>query len=102
MPLRPLGKADIEAVAKYITQNARVMKNDKGKEFIGLEGFNHEVNGLYGQLRFGYFGLSEVAENRQRASMSAEESFVKLNPQERKDLLAKLAALDKPAQPNTK
>jgi hypothetical protein len=99
MPLRPLGKADIEAVAKYITQNAKVMKNDKGKEFIGLEGFNHEVNGLYGQLRFGYFGLSEVAENRQRASMSAEDAIAKLTPDERKALLAKLAA---PAQPNAK
>jgi hypothetical protein len=99
MPLRSLTKADIEAVATYIRNRATIMKNDKGKEFIGIDGFNHEVNGLMGQLRFGYFGLSEVSENRARATMSAEDAITKLSPEERKALLAKLAALDAPVQP---
>ncbi len=94
MSLRPLTKADIESVANYIRERATIMKNDKGKEFIGLDGFNHDIAGLHGQLRFGYFGLSEVSLNRERATMSAEEAVTKLSPEERKALLAKLAALD--------
>jgi hypothetical protein len=100
MALRKLTKADVDAVANYIRERATIMTNKSGKEFIGLDGFNHEVNGLHGQLRFGYFGLTEVSENRQRATISAEEAITRLTPEERTALLAKLGAV--PAVPAKK
>ena len=99
MPLRPLTKADIESVANYIRERATIMKNDKGKEFIGLDGFNHDIAGLHGQLRFGYFGLSEVTETRERATQRTLDAAKSMTPEERKALLASLAALDAPQQP---
>jgi len=94
MSLRPLTKADIESVANYIRERATIMKNDKGKEFIGLDGFNHDIAGLRGQLRFGYFGLSEATETRERATQRTLDAAKSMTPDERKALLASLAALD--------
>lgn len=99
MPLRQLTKADVEAVANYIRQNATIMTNKAGKEFIGLDGFNHTVNGLHGQLRFGYFGLSDVAESKERATARVNEAIDAMTPQERKALLERLAA---PVAPQVK
>ena len=98
MPIRQLTKADIEAVANYIRERATIMKNKNGKEFIGLDGFNHTVNGLHGQLRFGYFGLSDVSESKERATQRVSETVEAMTPEERKALLAKLAALDNPVK----
>ena len=102
MPLRPLTKADIVSVSEYIKNHASIMKNKAGKEFIGLDGFNHEIAGLSGQLRFGYFGLSEPTESRERATQRTLDNAKAMTPAERKALLASLAALDTPAVPAVK
>jgi hypothetical protein len=95
--IRPLTREDIAAVASYIRERATIMKNKNGKEFIGLDGFNHTVNGLHGQLRFGYFGLSDVTESKERATQTVTDKVTAMSPEERKALLATLAALDAPA-----
>jgi hypothetical protein len=88
--LRKLTAADIKAVGDYIATNATVMKNDKGKEFIGLNGFRHSIAGLEGQLRFGYFGLSNAGESQERTAASLKSSLKKLTADERLALLAEL------------
>lgn len=95
--MRQLTQADIVAVAEYVKDNAIIMKNDRGKEFIGLEGFNHEINGLSGRLNFGYFGLSEPVVSKARATARIVDAAKNYTPEERKALLASLAALDTPA-----
>jgi len=97
MPLRPLTKQDVVAVSNYIREHATIMTNKAGKQFIGLDGFNHEIAGLTGQLRFGYFGLSEVGENKQRQTQRVNDAIDAMTPQERKALLERLAAPAAPA-----
>jgi hypothetical protein len=93
--MRKLGKPEIDAVAEYIRTNATIMKNKSGKEFIGLDGFRHDVAGLNGQLRFGFFGLSEASETSENATKRAKEQVNKLSPEARQALLAEL--LDEPS-----
>lgn len=90
--MRKLGKTEIDAVADYIRTNASVMTNKNGKEFIGLDGFRHDIAGLNGQLRFGYFGLSEQGESQERQAATLKSGLKKLTADERLALLAELEA----------
>lgn len=93
MALRKLTQEDILAVSAYVAENATIMTNDKGKEFIGLKGFNHEINGLEGRLNFGYFGLKDAgtpAEVAERATKTADAAVAKMTPEAKRALADKL------------
>lgn len=85
----------IDGAIDYIRKNAVVVKSKKGSEYLTVPNFSEAIVGdTVGQVRFAFMALRPAAEAHVRATQSVQVNFAKLTPEERKAMLAELAAIE--------